>query len=264
MSKGTAFVTGAANGIGRAIALRLADDGYDVAVNDLPKNKDTLDVVVKHIQEKGRKSVAALGDVSSESDVEGVIKQVVKELDSLDVMVANAGIAMKAPIIKTSVEQWDRLFSINVRGTFLCFKHAAIQMIAQGRGGVMLAACSIASKKGIPDTALYSSTKFAVRGLVQSAAMEYAQYNIRVNGYAPGAIETELLGVMDEYEAKKRGLNPGEWTKALEGAAALGRNGTPEDVAGLASFLVSKDSSFITGIFQYYISVLVDGGMLFD
>ncbi|KAF8992175.1 acetoin reductase family protein [Cyathus striatus] len=252
MSKGIAFVTGAAHGIGRAIARRLASDGYNVALNDLQRHQSDLDAVVKNIQETGRKSIGLIGDVSSEQDVERMVKQVVEELGGLDVMVANAGISMSKALSETTVEQWDRMFSVNVRGTFLCFKYAAAQMIAQGRGGNILAACSVSGKQGSARAGLYCSTKFAIRGLVQSAAMEYAPHKIRVNGYAPGVIQTEMLDCLDEQAVKEQGMEPGKWKKLgflyiTHFSFSTRRNGTAEEVAGLASFLVSKDAGFITG-----------------
>ncbi|KAF9500262.1 acetoin reductase family protein [Pleurotus eryngii] len=249
--KGVAIVTGAAEGIGRGIALRLVSDGFDVAINDIRAKIDTLEGVVNEIKaNSSRRAISIPGDVSNESDVKGIVEQVVQELGGLDVMIANAGIAINKPIADTTVDEWDRLFSVNVRGTFLCYKHAAEIMVKQGRGGRIIGACSIAGKKGIPEAACYSSTKFAIRGLTQSAAQEYGKYGITVNAYAPGAIETQFLGRFDGYHANKSGLKPGEWTEALKGGVALGKNGSPTEVASLVSYLVSKDAHFITGLFD--------------
>jgi len=134
-----ALVTGAARGIGRAIALRLADDGFDVAVNDLP-NTPELSEVLEGIQSKGRRSLAVPADVSLESEVVRMIQDVVQELGSLDVMIANAGMMLCRPLLDTTVEEFDRLMAVNVRSVMLCYKYAAKQMIAQGHGGRIIGA----------------------------------------------------------------------------------------------------------------------------
>jgi len=131
-----AVVTGAAQGIGREIALRLADDGIDVAVNDIANNANNLADVVKAIQAKGRRSVLLLADVSNEDEVRSMVEMTVEKLGGLDIMVANAGIAQAVALVDiNSTEAWDRTMSVNVRGPMLCYKYAALQMIKQGRGG---------------------------------------------------------------------------------------------------------------------------------
>ncbi|KDQ23431.1 hypothetical protein PLEOSDRAFT_162527 [Pleurotus ostreatus PC15] len=245
--KGVAIITGAAEGIGRGIALRLVSDGFDVAINDIPAKKSALEQLISEITSSTpRRAIAVPGDVSNDGDVKGIVDKAVQELGGLDVMIANAGIAVNKPIAETTTDEWDRLFAVNVRGTFLCYKHAADAMIKQGRGGIAEAAC-------------YSSTKFAVRGLTQSAAQEYGKFGITVNAYAPGHIETQFLGRFDGYQATKKGLKPGEWTETLKSTVAVGKNGTPTEIASLVSYLVSKDAHFITGQ-----SIIVDGGGIFD
>ncbi|KAF4607261.1 hypothetical protein EYR38_001322 [Pleurotus pulmonarius] len=261
-SKGVALITGAAQGLGRAIALRLASDGFDVALNDIPAKAPALEELVNEIKAGSgtnpeRRAIFVTGSVANEDDVIELVARTVRELGGLDVMVANAGVALNGLISDTSVEDWDALYAVNVRGTFLCYKHAADAMIKQGRGGRIVGACSIAGKKGYPDSPAYSSSKFAVRGLTQSAAQEYGKYGITVNAYAPGSIVTELLGKFDAYNVKKQGLEPGQWTETNR--AALGKLLTPTDIANLVSFIVSKDASLITGQ-----SIIADGGGLFD
>ncbi|KAJ8689989.1 hypothetical protein PTI98_012835 [Pleurotus ostreatus] len=278
-SKGVAIITGAAQGLGRAIALRLASDGFDVALNDIPAKAPALEELVNEIKagagtNSERRAIFVPGSVAKEDDVMELVARTARELGGLDVgsvtlidlfdhlivqMVANAGFALNGLISDTSVEDWDALYAVNVRGTFLCYKHAADAMIKQGRGGRIVGACSIAGKKGFPDSPAYSSSKFAVRGLTQSAAQEYGKYGITVNAYAPGSIVTELLGKFDAYNVKKQGLEPGQWTESLKNRAALGKLLTPTDIANLVSFIVSKDASFITGQ-----SIIADGGGLFD
>ncbi|KAJ7220665.1 hypothetical protein GGX14DRAFT_559452 [Mycena pura] len=132
--KGTAIVTGAAQGIGRAIALRLADDGFDVAVNDISAKLEQLETLVAEIKQKGRQSSAHPADVSQEEEVKGMAAQVVERYGGLDVMVANAGIVhADTKLTELSAKEWDRVLNVNARGTFLCYKYAGIQMIKQGR-----------------------------------------------------------------------------------------------------------------------------------
>ena len=135
-----ALVTGAARGIGKGIALRLADDGLDVAVNDIEANGDELDGVAEEIRDKGRRTVAITADVSEPDEVQGMVRRVADELGQLDVMVANAGIAQVIPLLDLAPEDWDRMMSINLRGVFLCYQAAAKQMIDQGGGGKIIGA----------------------------------------------------------------------------------------------------------------------------
>ncbi|KAN0125873.1 NAD(P)-binding protein [Russula decolorans] len=189
MTTKVALVTGAARGIGRAIALRLAEDGLDVAVNDLP-NTPELDDVVREIENKGRRSLAVPADVSLDEDVEKIIQQVVQKLGSLDVMVANAGMMVYQPFLDSTVEDFDRLMAVNARSTFLCYKHAARQMIAQGHGGRIIGAKDFPTGSGIASA--YCASKFAIRGLTHAAASDFGKYGITVNAYAPGMINTRM------------------------------------------------------------------------
>ncbi|EMD39463.1 hypothetical protein CERSUDRAFT_111770 [Gelatoporia subvermispora B] len=258
-SKGSAIVTGGADGIGRAIAIRLAQDGFDVAVLDLPASDVKAQAVVEEIREKGKRGLKLFGDVSVEEDVKAAIEQVVTQWGSLDVMIANAGISMNRPFHEMTVDDFDRLVSVNLKGVFICYKEAAIQMMKQGRGGRIIGASSIAGKKGMPGNSIYSATKFGVRGLTQSAAMEYGKHGITVNAYAPGVIETNLLDKLDDYHTEQGKQPKGSWTKSLENTCVLGRNGQPEDVVPLVSFLCKEEAAFITGQ-----TILVDGGICFD
>ncbi|KAF9820717.1 hypothetical protein IEO21_01160 [Rhodonia placenta] len=187
-----AVVTGAAQGIGRVIALRLADEGLDVAVNDVASKTDELQELVSQIQARGGRSLAVPADVSVEGDVEVMITKVVQEFGRLDVMVANAGLAFYKTLIELPIEDFDKIVAVNIRGVMLCYKHAAIQMIQQGKGGRIVGASSVAGKQAVPMMSAYCATKFAIRGLTQSAALELSKYGITVNCYAPGLIKTTL------------------------------------------------------------------------
>ncbi|KAJ7677893.1 acetoin reductase family protein [Mycena polygramma] len=250
-SKEVALVTGAAQGIGRGIALRLAEDGFDVAVNDLPSNSEELDTLVDEIKNMGRASSKYIADVSQDEQVKEMVEQVVKQHGSLDVMVANAGIrGPEGAFVEVSTEEWDRVMSINARGPFLCYKYAGMQMIKQGRGGRIIGASSFAGKRGIGPLAAYSAAKFAVRGITQAAALEFGSHGITVNAYAPGAIDTPMMiGGRDRAER----LNE------VQQMSPLKRVGLPADIASLVSFLASKESQFITGQ-----TISIDGGLFFD
>ncbi|KAF7313936.1 NAD-binding protein [Mycena chlorophos] len=251
-SKGVALVTGAAQGIGRAIALRLANDGFDLGLNDIPSNAQKLESLVEEIKAKGRAVSVHIADVSNEEQVQAMIAGVVEQQKSLDVMVANAGICKYAHVLETTTEDWNRIMEVNVRGTFLCFKFAALQMIAQGRGGRMIAASSVAGKQGFNATAAYCASKFAVRGLVQASAQEFGKHGITVNAYAPGSIETDMLKYLDESSS-------GRARTLTINASALKTTGNPEDIAGLVSYIASEESRFITGQ-----SISINGGLYFD
>jgi meso-butanediol dehydrogenase/(S,S)-butanediol dehydrogenase/diacetyl reductase len=254
----TALVTGAARGIGRAIALRLAADGFDVGVNDVPALKDDVRTLVEAIRDLGRRSVDLLGDVSDEGQVDAMVDKHTEVLDFLDVMVANAGIAPLGALIETTVEDWDRIMAVNARGVFLCYRAAARRMIEQGRGGKIIGAASVAAHKGGALQGAYSASKFAIRGLTHSAAQELAPYGITVNAYCPGVVDTPMWASIDAALTARTGAPPGSALQAMTAQIALGRLEQPEDVAALVSFLAGTDSNYITGQ-----SIIVDGGFLF-
>ncbi|KAF8588046.1 NAD-binding protein [Ramaria rubella] len=239
MSARVAIITGSARGIGRAIALRLAKDGLNIVVSDVPNKLRQLEEVVQEIKKEGVESVAVVCDVSIQADVQRLVDTTVAQFGTLDVMIANAGVPSLGALVSTSVEEWDLVQSINARGVFLCYKAAAIQMIKQGKGGRIIGACSIAGKKAGTNACVYSASKFAVRALTQSAAAELHPHNITVNAYAPGAIMTAML----EDAAKISKDTGAAMDPAWENAPA----GTPEDIAGLVSYIVSEESKFITG-----------------
>ncbi|KAJ7916804.1 hypothetical protein B0H13DRAFT_1997081, partial [Mycena leptocephala] len=255
-----ALVTGAARGIGKAIALRLAADGFSVAVNDVSSNIASLLQVVQEIENMNVEAIACIADVSVENEVRDMIDQVTAHFPTggLDVMVANAGVAKWSSLVDTTTVEWDTVMSVNARGTFLCYKYAAMQMIKQGRGGRIIGAASICAKKGVPSLGAYCASKFAIRGLTQAAAQELGAHGITVNAYAPGGIDTAMLGLLASGSAAASGGTPENYFQALKARTPMGCIGDPTDVANLVSYLASKESQFITGQ-----SISVNGGTYF-
>jgi len=239
-----AVITGSAQGIGRAIALRLADDGLDVVLNDLPSKVHALEEVLTLIKEKGRKAIYVIGDVSVQADVQKLIDETVSQLGGIDVMVANAGIAFFTQLLDSPLADWQKIWDVDAKGVFLCYQLAARQMVKQGRGGRIIGASSIEGKKGFGNLGACSAAKFAVRGLTQTAAVELAEYNIQVNAYAPGFIETLIVSTIGVERAKEVMNVP---------HAKLGK---PEDISNIVSYLASPEAWFITGQ-----TLVVDGGL---
>jgi meso-butanediol dehydrogenase / (S,S)-butanediol dehydrogenase / diacetyl reductase len=254
-----ALVTGAARGIGREIALRFARDGLDVAVADLPHARTESEALVQEICAMGRRAIAIVADVSDARQIDAMVAATARELGRLDVMVANAGIAAVAPLLDVSPEDFDRLMAVNVRGVFLCYTAAARQMIEQGGGGKIIGAASIAAHKGFAMLGHYSASKWAVRGLTQVAAQEWARHGITVNAYCPGIVGTQMWEHIDERLAELQGLRPGQALERISRLISLGRVQTPKDVAAFVSYLASRDSDYMTGQ-----SVIIDGGVLFS
>lgn len=252
-------ITGAARGIGKSIANRLASDGHDLVVSDLPDMSDALEATAEELRTHGGKVVAATGDVSSADDVRRLVATTVDELGSLDVMVANAGIAQTKALLEVTPEEYDRVHAVNGRGVFLCYTEAAKQMISQGNGGKIIGAASIAAHKGFPLLGVYCSSKFAVRALTQSAAQEWAEHGITVNAYCPGIVDTTMWEEIDRDLGAINNVGKGESMNAMAAGIALGRVSTGDDVAKLVSYLAGPDSDYMTGQ-----SVLVDGGMVFS
>ncbi|KAF9459221.1 NAD(P)-binding protein [Collybia nuda] len=244
-TKGVAIVTGAAQGIGRAIALRLALDGFNVGVNDIISQQDKLESLSAEIRALGREACIVPADVSDEVSVEKMIKDVVSNLGGVDVMVSNAGICELSPIVNTTSQQWDKHQNVNLRGTFLCFKYAAIQMIEQGRGGSIIGGSSLAGFSGIPMGSAYAASKAGMRTLTHTAAREWGRNKITVNSYAPGMFAAKFLLRLLLPDVSHYLLIIS--TRQQKNVSAMGENGAPEDIAGLVSFLASKDARFITG-----------------
>jgi meso-butanediol dehydrogenase/(S,S)-butanediol dehydrogenase/diacetyl reductase len=250
-----ALVTGASRGIGAAVALRLARDGFDVAVSAL--HPEPLAAVVDDIHRLGRKAVAVPADVADRDAVFAATHDAVAALGGLDVLVTNAGIVQIQDIVDIRPEDLQRIIEINLYGTYWCVQAAAEVMIP-ARSGKMILASSISGHQGYDHFSAYCATKFAINGLTQAAAREFAPYGITVNAFCPGIVDTDMWAEIDRALAPETGSQPGEALKERARDIALGRVETAEDVAGFVSYLASPDADYMTGQ-----SVVFDGGVVF-
>ncbi|KFX20169.1 acetoin reductase [Pectobacterium betavasculorum] len=251
-----ALITGGAQGIGRAIALRLAADGADIALVDL--NQEKLKRVAAEVSALGRDVTTLVADISRRDEVYAAVDRATDALGGFDVMVNNAGIAQVNPLADVSEAEVARIFNINVNGVLWGIQAAAAKFKVLGRKGKIISASSIAGHEGFAMLGVYSATKFAVRALTQAAAKEYASEGITVNAYCPGVVGTDMWVEIDQRFADVTGAPVGETYKNFVGGIALGRAQTPEDVAALVAFLASDDADYITG--QSY---LTDGGLVY-
>ena len=252
----TVIVTGAGRGIGRGIALRLAKDGLNVVVNDIDAGNARK--VAGEIKALGQESMAVVADVTNEAEVYDMAEKVVDEFGKLDVMIANAGIANIKWTIEMSAAEWDQIFAVNCRGTFLCDQAAAKQMIKQ-KNGKIINCSSIAGHAGFSLLAAYSATKFAVRGFTQALAKEMGPYGITVNAYCPGIVGTDMWDLIDAKMGPYLKRGKGEVLKEYSKLITMGRVQTPADVANFVSYLASADSDYMTGQ-----SIIIDGGIVMN
>ncbi|BDY26187.1 acetoin reductase [Mycolicibacterium mageritense] len=251
-----ALVTGAGRGIGRGIALRLARDGADVALVDV--TADGISSVAEEIAEIGSKTTTFVADVSDRDAVYAAVDHAAAALGGFDVMVNNAGVALVGPIADVTPADIARVWSINVDGVLWGIQGAAAKFIELGRPGKIINASSIAGHDGFAMLGVYSASKFAVRGLTQAAAKEYASAGITVNAYCPGIVGTDMWVEIDKRFAELTGAAEGETFEKYAGGIALGRPETPEDVAGFVSYLAGPDADYMTGQ-----AGLIDGGLVY-
>jgi NAD(P)-dependent dehydrogenase (short-subunit alcohol dehydrogenase family) len=268
-----ALITGAGgqHGLGRAIAVRLAQEGADVAVNDLvemPYDADGwkgLSSVVGEIESLGRRAFSVVADVSRADDVERMVERVIREFGHIDILVNNAGSPPgpdRVSVVELEEDAWDLVYRVNVKGTFLCTRSVARQMIKQGKGGKIINISSVAGKKGYARFAAYSSSKFAVVGFTQAIAHDLAPYKITVNALCPGITETERLSQIAAAIAppdKTREEMQKDLIELVSKDTPMGRIGQPSDVANVAAFLASAESDYLTGL-----SIAVCGGFIMD
>lgn len=239
-----AIVTGGGRGLGSTMALALADAGADVVVTDLLISE--AKEVAKEISLKRRRSLAIKADVTKPKDVQKMVFKTMKHFGRIDILVNNAGINIISPAEDFSVEDWDKVLSVNLTGVFLCAQAFGKVMIKQKKGKIINIA-SVAGIVGTPhNAAAYNSTKAGVINLTRSLAIEWGKYNINVNAIAPGMIETELT--------KKR-LKNKEYYDYWIDRTPLRRIGKPEDLTGALIYLSSEASNWLTGH-----TIVIDGG----
>lgn len=255
--KKVAIVTGGSQGIGKAIAGRLADDGFKVAV--VARTSEKSQAVVDEINKKHAKSAIAIeADVSNRDDVKMAVKQTILIFGDLSVMVNNAGVSPITPIMEVDEETLDRTQRINVNGVVWGIQAAAKAFEELGHGGKIINASSQAGIVGNPNMTVYGATKFAVRGITQTTAKELADKNITVNAYAPGTVKTPMMESQVQEQSIKTGKFPKEIEKTMAEPVALGRLAEPADIAAGVAFLAGPDSDYMTGQ-----TLVLDGGMVF-
>jgi len=270
-----AVVTGAGgrHGIGRAIALRLAEEGADVVVTDIQRSTDRmrsedrqsgwqgLPSVVEEIEDLGRQSIGLFSDVTDSAQVDDMVQQTLNRFGKIDILVNNAG-SQPGPdrvlVVDLGEDAFDEVMRVNVRGTYLCSKAVAIHMIERGGGGKMIVISSGAGKQGIARYAAYCASKFALIGFTQSLAHELAPHKINVNAICPGLVNTErvdfiaaALAAEGESAEEHRAL----MVRSRAESVPLGRIAEAGDIACMAAFLSSGESDYVTGL-----SISVSGG----
>lgn len=244
MQEGVAIVTGAARGIGRAIALELASEGYRVAVADL-RSEGPAQEVLAEIEAAGSTGMVVAADISDSKAAQEMMDQVVKTFGRVDVLVNNAGINKDQLLVRISDEEWDQLIKTNLNGAFYCSR-AAIKHMMRKRYGRIIHISSVVGISGNAGQAHYAAAKSGLLGFSRSIAREYGNRNITSNVIAPGYIESDMTAVLAAEQREK-----------ILAGIALNRLGTPKDIAGVAAFLASPRASYITGQV-----IQVDGGMV--
>ncbi|MGA2664432.1 MAG: 3-oxoacyl-ACP reductase family protein [Nitrososphaerales archaeon] len=239
-----ALITGSGRGIGRAIALRFADEGASVVVNSL--HRETSDAVKSEVESRGGRAISVAGDVSEERGVADLFDAVKREFGGLDVLVNNAGINIVKTALEMTEADWDRILSVNLRSIFLCSRAAAPLMIPK-KAGRIINVSSIVGINPFPNRAPYAASKAGVIMLTRELALEWAEHNITVNAIAPGFVSTDML-----MARIAEGAIDGD---AILRRVPLGRLGSVEDMAHSALFLAEEGSSYITGQ-----CLTVDGG----
>ncbi|MFH1479020.1 MAG: 3-oxoacyl-[acyl-carrier-protein] reductase [Candidatus Omnitrophota bacterium] len=238
-----ALITGGARGIGRDIALRFAGEGADVALCDV--DLEAAQAAAREIQDLGRSSLAFKVDVTSSKDVQDMVDKILDKFNKIDILINNAGITRDNLVLRMSEEDWDKVIAVNLKGAFLCTKIVSKAMLKQ-RSGKIVSLASIIGIMGNAGQANYAASKAGIIGLTKSVAKELAPRGITVNAIAPGFIRTAMTDKLPEDIQKK-----------MLDAIPLKRFGEAKDVADLALFLSSEDSSYITGQV-----IKIDGGMV--
>jgi NAD(P)-dependent dehydrogenase (short-subunit alcohol dehydrogenase family) len=287
LSSKVAIVTGAGQGIGKAVALRLAREGADVVVAEI--NIETAADTAREIESLGRRSAAHPLNVAHVAEIQAMVDRIVAEFGRIDILVNVAGIAQTKPFLELTEEDWDRILDVNLKGTVFCMqavgRHMIRQIPASGRDessrgegvspsdhgqdaretqgqdalatncGKIVNFSSISGRRGRSVQMAYAASKAAIISVTQSAALAFSPYNINVNAVCPGVVPTPMWEQIDRDRARLMGAQPGEAMRAFIEKIPLQRAGTPEDMAGVVAFLCSSDADYITGQ-----TLNVDGG----
>ena len=268
-----ALVTGAGgkNGIGRAIATRLAKEGADVAVNDITEHPYAADEkewqglpnVVQEIEAIGQRAISVVADVSDAGQVREMVDKTVAHFGKIDILVNNAGTKAdkdRVLVVDLAEADWDRVQRVNVKGVFLCSQAVARHLVKQGTGGKIINISSVTGKQGSARYAAYSASKFAVIGFTQSLAHELAPSGVNVNAICPSLVDTERVGHL-AAALMPEDLSPdeqrAEFARRNVASVPLGRLAEGEDVAKMAAFLASDEAAYLTGL-----AVTVAGGSM--
>jgi meso-butanediol dehydrogenase/(S,S)-butanediol dehydrogenase/diacetyl reductase len=252
-----ALVTGGGQGIGRAIALRLARDGFAVAVADV--NSAALAAVQQEIESAGGRALALPADLTLVPEIRQAVQRAAAGLGGLDVLVNNAGRLVTKPFLDVAEGDWDALLGLNLKTVFFAMQAAAQAMIAAGIHGRIVSISSIAGRGGRADQAPYAAAKAGIISLTRSAALAFAPHGITVNAVCPGVVDTPMTRQIHEERGQALGIAAEESLARMLSRVPLGRIETPDDVAGAVSFLCSPDAGYITGQ-----ALNVDGGMEMD
>jgi NAD(P)-dependent dehydrogenase (short-subunit alcohol dehydrogenase family) len=244
-----ALVTGAARGIGRGIAEVFAEEGADVAVNDLEITPEGAQSVVSWIQSKGRRSMAVKANVADRAAVEAMFEKVWEELGPVDILVNNAGVETIVPFLELTDEQWEYVTDINLRGPWLCSQIFCRRVVAAGRKGNIVNIGSIQAAKILPGRTHYAPSKLAIEALTRNTSAEMTPRGIRVNCVHPGFIATDMTA----WIVKNPDILP-----AVVAQISVGRPGQPRDIGKVVAFFASEESEYVTGE-----SIHVDGGWIF-
>jgi meso-butanediol dehydrogenase/(S,S)-butanediol dehydrogenase/diacetyl reductase len=259
LSERVCIVTGAAQGIGRAIGEALLDEGAKVCFADINGDKvgDVADANQSRLNGRGRDVTSVSVDVTDREQVRAMIAHTVETFGRLDVKFNNAGVNKPMNFMDVTESNWNFIMGVNGLGCMIGMQEAARQMIAQGTGGKIVNTASVASRQGFDNVAPYCASKWAVVSLTQSGARDLAKHNITVTGFAPGVVATEMWDQVDkdlmEIGAAER---PGQAMEEFSSEILKGRVATPKDITGTTTFLASEDSDYMTGQI-----VMIDGGM---
>jgi len=240
-----AVVTGAGQGIGRAIAYRLSGEGFAVALVDL--DAAGLLETAKEIGDDGAQTLPVQADLTEVRNIERAMGQVVKAWGRIDALVNNAGREVTKPFLETTEADWDAMLTINLRTVFFATQHAASAMIAGGAGGRIVNIASIAGRSGRADQAAYGAAKAGVISVTRSAALALASYRITVNAVCPGVVDTAMTRRIHDIRSHMAGISPEESLRRMVARIPLGRIASPDDVARAVAFFCSPRSQYITG-----------------